>query len=204
MEIAETVGEVSVGLGADLARVLETSRAHGGEPPRFSTLLLTALAWHATGAEPQVAPLPSPRVSDFLRDVAARRSADPEAASRALGSLVEFATARLQLTPRQRELLQGFGRACLERLADDHARARRLFDACQAIDGLRPVPPDTNTLRIDVVREGLSAEQVSSLLAERGVWILALGPDWLRAVTHLDVSADDIDRALIEIGAVLS
>lgn len=84
----------------------------------------------------------------------------------------------------------------LERLADDHARARCLFDACQAIDGLRPVPPDTNTLRIDVVREGLPAEQVSKQLAERGVWILALGSDWLRAVTHLDVDDEGIDRAI--------
>jgi threonine aldolase len=84
----------------------------------------------------------------------------------------------------------------LERLADDHARARRLFDACQAIDGLRPVPPDTNTLRIDVVREGLPAEQVSKLLAERGVRILALGPDWLRAVTHLDVDDEGIELAI--------
>jgi threonine aldolase len=92
----------------------------------------------------------------------------------------------------------------LERLADDHARARRLFDACQAIDGLRPVPPDTNTLRIDVVREGLPAEQVSSLLAERGVWILALGPDWLRAVTHLDVDDEGVDRAIDALREVMA
>lgn len=84
----------------------------------------------------------------------------------------------------------------VERLADDHARARRLFDACEEIDGLSPVPPDTNTLRIDVIREGLPAEQVSERLAERGVWILALGPDWLRAVTHLDVDDEGIDRAI--------
>jgi threonine aldolase len=92
----------------------------------------------------------------------------------------------------------------LERLADDHARARRLFDACQAIDGLRPVLPDTNTLRIDVVREGLPAEQVSSLLAERGVWILALGPDWLRAVTHLDVDDEGVDRAIEALREVMA
>lgn len=92
----------------------------------------------------------------------------------------------------------------LERLADDHARARRLFDACQAIDGLRPVPPDTNTLRIDVMREGLPAEQVSSLLAERGVWILALGPDWLRAVTHLDVDDEGVDRAIEALREVMA
>lgn len=92
----------------------------------------------------------------------------------------------------------------LERLADDHARARRLFDACEEIDGLSPVPPDTNTLRIDVIREGLPAEQVSSLLAERGVWILALGPDWLRAVTHLDVDDEGVDRAIDALREVMT
>jgi threonine aldolase len=84
----------------------------------------------------------------------------------------------------------------LERLADDHARAARLFAACSKIDGLRPVPPDTNTLRIDVVRDDLPAEEVSRRLAERGVWILALGPDWLRAVVHLDVDDSGIERAI--------
>ncbi len=84
----------------------------------------------------------------------------------------------------------------LERLAEDHARAARLFAACSEIDGLRPVPPDTNTLRIDVVRKDLPAEEVSRRLADRGVWILALGPDWLRAVVHLDVDDNGIDRAI--------
>jgi len=92
----------------------------------------------------------------------------------------------------------------LENLADDHARARRLFDACVEIDGLRPVPPDTNTLRIDVEPDGLPAELISQRLAERGVWILALGPDWLRAVTHLDVGDEGIDRAVQALREVMA
>jgi threonine aldolase len=92
----------------------------------------------------------------------------------------------------------------LESLAADHARARRLFDACVGIDGLRPVPPDTNTLRIDVEPDGLPAELISQRLAERGVWILALGPDWLRAVTHLDVGDEGIDRAVQALREVMA
>ncbi len=92
----------------------------------------------------------------------------------------------------------------IELLADDHARACRLFDACEEIDGLSPVPPDTNTLRIDVEREGLPADQISRRLAERGVWILALGPDWLRAVTHLDVDDEGIDRAIDALREVMA
>jgi len=92
----------------------------------------------------------------------------------------------------------------LERLREDHTRAMRLFDACTRIDGLRPVRPDTNTVRIDVVRDGLPAQEVSRRLDAHGVWILALGPDWLRAVTHLDVDDDGIDRAIAALREVLT
>lgn len=92
----------------------------------------------------------------------------------------------------------------LPRLGDDHARARRLYEACREIDGLSPVPPDTNTLRIDVVREGLPAGEIERRLHERDVWILALGPDWLRAVVHRDVDDDGIDRAIEALRAVMN
>lgn len=84
----------------------------------------------------------------------------------------------------------------LPRLEEDHARARRLYEACREIDGLSPVEPDTNTLRIDVTREDLPAAEISRRLEERGVWILALGPDWLRAVTHRDVGDEGVERAI--------
>jgi threonine aldolase len=92
----------------------------------------------------------------------------------------------------------------LPRLVDDHARARRLYEACLAIEGLTPVEPDTNTLRIDVTREGLPASEIERRLHERGVWILALGPDWLRAVTHRDVDDDGIDRAVEALRAAMA
>ena len=40
------------------------------------------------------------------------------------------------------------------------------------------------------------AQEISEALAERGVSIGALGPRRLRAVTHLDVAATDVDTAL--------
>lgn len=92
----------------------------------------------------------------------------------------------------------------LPRLVDDHARARRLYEACREIDGLSPVPPDTNTLRIDVTRDGLPAAEVERRLHERGVWILALGPDWLRAVTHRDVDDEGIERAIDALRAAMA
>lgn len=92
----------------------------------------------------------------------------------------------------------------LPRLGEDHERARRLYEACREIDGLSPVEPDTNTLRIDVTREGLAAAEIERRLRERDVWILALGPDWLRAVTHRDVDEEGIDRAIEALRAVMA
>lgn len=92
----------------------------------------------------------------------------------------------------------------LPRLGEDHERARRLYDACREIDGLSPVEPDTNTLRIDVTRENLPAAELSRRLEEQGVWILALGPDWLRAVTHRDVGDEEIDRAIVALRRAMS
>jgi threonine aldolase len=92
----------------------------------------------------------------------------------------------------------------LPRLAEDHARARLLYEACLDIDGLAPVEPDTNTLRIDVVREGLEAMEIEGRLDEHGVRILALGPDWLRAVTHRDVDDEGIERAIAALRAAMA
>jgi threonine aldolase len=79
----------------------------------------------------------------------------------------------------------------VERLADDHALAQRLADGLQGIAGLTVEPPQTNMVfaTTDERGEGLLAH-----LKSRGV--LATGIYQLRFVTHLDVDAQDIDRAV--------
>jgi threonine aldolase len=74
----------------------------------------------------------------------------------------------------------------VERLADDHARARRLAEAL----GLDLSVVETNFVAIDDPGDG------RALLAERGVLVSDLRPGVLRAMTHLDVSDDDIDQAI--------
>ncbi len=78
------------------------------------------------------------------------------------------------------------------RLADDHALARRLADGLAGLPGLRVTPPMTN-----IVFAQLDGERTPALLDHlkaRGV--LATGLVGLRFVTHLDVDADGIDRAI--------
>jgi threonine aldolase len=76
----------------------------------------------------------------------------------------------------------------LDRLADDHARAKRLAEAL----GADPVAVETNIVVLDV----RDAASVAVGAAEDGVLVSALGPRFLRLVTHLDIDDDGIDRAI--------
>jgi threonine aldolase len=84
----------------------------------------------------------------------------------------------------------------LDRLPEDHARARRLAEGCAQIEGLRPDEPETNILMIHVEDPAPGPEALSRRLEELGVLISPEGPGRLRAVTHLDVDDAGIERAL--------
>ena len=87
----------------------------------------------------------------------------------------------------------------IDRLADDHANARRLADAIAELPGIQldPRTVETNIVIFDVEpRLGTAADFVAQL-HEHGVWILPTGLQRARAVTHLDVSRAQIDQAII-------
>jgi threonine aldolase len=85
----------------------------------------------------------------------------------------------------------------VERLADDHARARRLAESLHAAGA--PVDleqVETNFVQIDVGALGLGEAEALERLAAEGVKLsMTALPGVLRAVTHLDVDDEDIDRA---------
>jgi len=82
----------------------------------------------------------------------------------------------------------------VDRLADDHANARRLADGLAAIDGIA-IDPDSVETNI-VVFDVADAPAFCAALEAEGVLMGPLGADRVRAVTHLDVDADGIERAL--------
>ena len=86
----------------------------------------------------------------------------------------------------------------VERLAEDHARARRLAEGLHAAGvavDLERV--ETNFVQVDVGPLGLSKAEAIARLADEGVGLSATAhPTLLRAVTHLDVDDEAIDRAL--------
>lgn len=94
----------------------------------------------------------------------------------------------------------------VDRLADDHANARRLAAGLGAAGvAVDPGQVETNFVLIDVGAMGLAAVGALRRLEEAGVMLSAGAREGvLRAVTHLDVSARDIDRAVPAIAGALS
>jgi len=84
----------------------------------------------------------------------------------------------------------------VERLAEDHANARRLADGfADALPGsVRPESVETNMVFVDVGDRDV--ERVVDAMAVDGVRVAAAMPGIFRAVTHRDVTADGIERAI--------
>jgi threonine aldolase len=85
----------------------------------------------------------------------------------------------------------------IDRLADDHANARQLADTVRQTPGLSLLGDavDTNIVIFKVEPALGIAEEFCRRLAERGLLMLAIAAQQVRAVTHLDVNADDTTRA---------
>ena len=110
---------------------------------------------------------------------------------------------------RQAGVLAAAGLYALEhnigRLKEDHDNARRLAQFLAQIPAvtLDPGAVQTNIIFFDVKSSRAQADLVAALKAE-GVLINAVGGSTYRAVTHLDVSAEDIRRAGQVFARVLS
>ena len=100
----------------------------------------------------------------------------------------------------------------VDRLADDHANARRLAEGIARLPGLRVdlARLQTNIVIVTVERPGgptaaaAAANQLVAGCAARKVKLHAMGPASIRCVTHKDVDAEDIQRALAALGEVTS
>jgi threonine aldolase len=80
----------------------------------------------------------------------------------------------------------------LDRIAEDHANARRFAEILSNSQTVRPTPPDSNIVMVDLHSD---AQPASARLAQAGVLMSAYGPKRLRAVMHLDVLRADVERA---------
>jgi len=137
-----------------------------------------------------------------------------------VGSVLVGDAATLQLAQRARKIYGGGMRQAgiiaagglyalrnnVERLADDHRRARRLAEALAALPGLE-VGLDTvqtNLVFAGTRGTGLPAAVLVERFAAEGVLCLDEGPCSVRFVTHLDLEEGDIDRTVAVVAGVLA
>ncbi len=84
----------------------------------------------------------------------------------------------------------------VDRLEEDHVHARRLAEAVSRADGLELVFPAETNIVVFRVREDLgSIGEFLGRLKQRGILGSLSGTSRVRLVTHLDVSADDVEYA---------
>ena len=93
----------------------------------------------------------------------------------------------------------------VERLAEDHANARRLAETVNRWPALSLAQRrvDTNMVYLDVERTGMTSQQFAAKLKERGVLVSAVDPACVRLVPHRGITGADIDRTIQVIGDVL-
>ena len=86
----------------------------------------------------------------------------------------------------------------IARLADDHARAKKIAVALASVDAslVDPAKVVTNIVGLDLSKIGISAADLTARCREAGLWISALGPHYARLVTHLDFDDTQCDEAI--------
>jgi threonine aldolase len=110
---------------------------------------------------------------------------------------------------RQSGILAAAGVYALEhnvaRLAEDHANARIVGEALAARPGVR-IDLERLETNIVVIRLDAGAPDAATVVArarEQDVLVMAFGPRTVRAVTHLDVSRADCERAAAVLAAAV-
>ena len=179
-----------------VAAVLAVARAHGMRAHLDGARLMNAVVASGVPAAEWAAGFDTAWI-DFSKGLGAPVGA-VLAASR---ELIEEAWRYKQMwggAMRQAGILAAAGLYALdhnvERLAEDHANARALAEGLAEIPG---VTIDPATVEINIVFfEVDDPDSLHRSLSEAGVEMSRFGPRRIRAVTHLDVDRDGIDRAL--------
>jgi len=93
----------------------------------------------------------------------------------------------------------------ISRLADDHARAKKIAVALHAIDSslIDPIKVETNIVGLELSKIGITAAALASQCKDAGLWISALGPHYARLVTHLDFDDSQCDEAIAILTKIL-
>jgi threonine aldolase len=199
VEQTSNLGGVSIWPLAKIEAVVAAGRRHGLHSHADGARLMNAVVATGVSAGAFAAPFDSVWL-DFSKGLGAPVGA-------ALAGSKEFIAEAWRLKQqmggamRQSGIIAAAGLYALEhhvdRLAEDHVHARRLAEGLAGLPGIAISPGEVETNIVFFELTGaLDAPTAVARLLERGVRMGAVAPRMVRAVTHLDVSADGIERAL--------
>jgi threonine aldolase len=199
VEQTSNLGGGSVWPLARLQSVVDTGRRHGLVAHMDGARLMNAVVASGVSAQAYAAAFDSAWI-DFTKGLGAPVGAALAGSREFIAEAWRFKQ-QMGGAMRQAGIIAAGGiyalRHHVERLADDHARARRLAEGLAELPGIKldPVDVETNIVVFEVTGALDAPTAVERLLAQ-GVRMGALGPRTLRAVTHLDVDAVGVARAL--------
>jgi threonine aldolase len=86
----------------------------------------------------------------------------------------------------------------ISRLKDDHVNAKKIATACAEISPnlIDAAGVETNIVALDLSGLNITANDLNNQLKEAGILASALGPKFLRVVTHLDITDSDMEKIL--------
>jgi threonine aldolase len=86
----------------------------------------------------------------------------------------------------------------MSRLKLDHANAKVIAEACSAISPslIDSTSVETNIVALNLSGTSITANELNNQLKEAGILAAALGPKFLRIVTHLDITETDLAKIL--------
>jgi threonine aldolase len=199
VEQTSNLGGGSVWPLARIEAVVAVARRHGLSTHLDGARLMNAVVASGVAARDYAAPFDSAWI-DFTKGLGAPVGA-ALAGSRAFIDEAWRLKQQMGGAMRQAGIIAAGGvyalRHHVKRLADDHANARRLAEGLAELPGvsLDPATVETNIVFFELTGDLGAADAVERLLAH-GVRMGGLGPRTIRAVTHLDVDAAGIERAL--------
>jgi threonine aldolase len=207
VEQTSNLGGGSIWPLARIAAVTDVARRRGLRTHLDGARLMNAVVATGIPARDYAAPFDSAWI-DFTKGLGAPVGA-------ALAGSREFITRAWRLKQqmggamRQAGIIAAGGIFALhhhvKRLAQDHANARQLAEGLTVLPGvvLDPSTVETNIVIFEL-RGAIDAPAAVAALMARGVRMGAMDARTIRAVTHLDVSAEQIHRALEASGAVFA
>lgn len=94
----------------------------------------------------------------------------------------------------------------LNKLKNDHIRAKNIAEICakSSPTSVNPAEVQTNIVVLNLADHNVSASEFNELLKSEGILASALGPKFLRFVTHLDFDDNQLDKVLAVLPGLLN